>query len=172
MISILSSSQQIPKNNTMTLIKGGGHHKAGLSSLGPNTTIYGEESLVENGEIEELHYLMVKVEKMKKQMLCKVEGRAELKSALDKHPTSKTQLGTAPLLDENDIKEELLYRSTDNLIEAHTGGGDIISSSNAVATTEDRRTMGYSNIQINQTGRNSELAMQTSSAMGDGALPT
>ena len=69
MMSIFSNSQ-MHKNNTMTLIKG----KAGLSSLGPNTTIYGEESLIENGEIEELHYLMVKVEKMKKTMLGKVEG--------------------------------------------------------------------------------------------------
>ena len=49
-----------------------------MSSLGPHTTIYGEESLIENGEIEELHYLMVRVEKMKKQMLGKVEGKIEL----------------------------------------------------------------------------------------------
>ena len=45
----------------------------GLSSLVHNTTIYGEENFVENGEIEELHYLMVRVEKMKKAMLGKVE---------------------------------------------------------------------------------------------------
>ena len=38
-----------------------------------NTTIYGEENFVENGEIEELHYLMVRVEKMKKAMLGRVE---------------------------------------------------------------------------------------------------
>ena len=64
MMSILSTSQQVGhKNNTMTLIKG---QRGGLSSLGPHTTIYGEESLIENGEIEELHYLMVRVEKMKK----------------------------------------------------------------------------------------------------------
>jgi len=73
MISILSSSQQVPKNNTMTLIKGT-HGRGGLSSLAPNTTIYGEESLIENGEIEELHYLSVKVERMKKAMLNRVEG--------------------------------------------------------------------------------------------------
>ena len=48
--------------------------RGGLSSLGPNTTIYGEESLIENGEIEELHYLSVKVERMKKAMLNRVEG--------------------------------------------------------------------------------------------------
>ena len=75
MISILSSSQQIHKNNTMTLIR---HNpRGGLSSLGPNTTIYGEESLIENGEIEELHYLSVKVERMKKAMLNRVEGLEE-----------------------------------------------------------------------------------------------
>lgn len=86
MISILSSSQQIPINNTLTLIKTA---KGGLSSLGPNTTIYGEESLIENGEIEELHYLSVKVERMKKAMLNKVEGRDEpSKSVLDKHVVS------------------------------------------------------------------------------------
>ena len=63
------------KNNTMTLIR---HNpRGGLSSLGPNTTIYGEESLIENGEIEELHYLSVKVERMKKAMLNRVEGLEE-----------------------------------------------------------------------------------------------
>ena len=67
----------------MTLIRA----KGGLSSLAPNTTIYGEESFIENGEIEELHYLSVKVEKMKKAMLCKVEGRETSKSVLDKHST-------------------------------------------------------------------------------------
>ena len=52
----------------MTLIRGA-NARGGLSSLGgPNTTIYGEESLIENGEIEELHYLSVKVERMKKAM--------------------------------------------------------------------------------------------------------
>ena len=59
----------------MTLIRGANAAaRGGLSSLGPNTTIYGEESLVENGEIEELHYLSVKVERMKKAMLNRVEG--------------------------------------------------------------------------------------------------
>lgn len=56
--------------NTTTQMRGG----AGLSSLAPHTTIYGEESLIENGEIEELHYLSVKVERMKKAMLNRVEG--------------------------------------------------------------------------------------------------
>ena len=69
----------------MTLIKG---QRAGLSSLAPNTTIYGEESLIENGEIEELHYLMVKVEKMKKQMLGKVEGKIEILEAQSKKAMS------------------------------------------------------------------------------------
>lgn len=113
MISILSSSQQIPINNTMTLIKTA---KGGLSSLGPNTTIYGEESLVENGEIEELHYLSVKVERMKKAMLNKVEGREQSKSALDMHASTKpNQKNSSPVIDENDRKEEMLYRSTEVL---------------------------------------------------------
>jgi len=64
----------------MTLIKGNAINRAGLSSIGPNTTIFGEEYLVENGEIEELHYLMVRVEKMKKSMLARVEGHAEAKA--------------------------------------------------------------------------------------------
>ena len=59
-----------------------------MSSLGPHTTIYGEESLIENGEIEELHYLMVRVEKMKKQMLGKVEGKIELLEAQAKKSQS------------------------------------------------------------------------------------
>ena len=83
MMSILSNSQ-VYRNNTMTLIKG--NRAGGLSSLGHHTTIYGEESLIENGEIEEMHYLMVKVERMKKQMLGKVEGRRlGSKSVLEKN---------------------------------------------------------------------------------------
>ena len=67
----------------MTLIRSGGAaNRGGLSSLAPNTTIYGETDLVENGEIEELHYLSVKVERMKKAMLCKVEGGIGVKSEL------------------------------------------------------------------------------------------
>ena len=65
----------------MTLIRGGNNIRGGMSSLGPNTTIYGEESLIENGEIEELHYLSVRVERMKKAMLTRVEGiQSEIKS--------------------------------------------------------------------------------------------
>ena len=65
----------------MTLIRGGSNIRGGMSSLGPNTTIYGEESLIENGEIEELHYLSVRVERMKKAMLNRVEGiQSEIKS--------------------------------------------------------------------------------------------
>ena len=65
----------------MTLIRGGNNIRGGMSSLGPNTTIYGEESLIENGEIEELHYLSVRVERMKKAMLNRVEGiQSEIKS--------------------------------------------------------------------------------------------
>ena len=65
----------------MTLIRGGSNIRGGMSSLGPNTTIYGEESLIENGEIEELHYLSVRVERMKKAMLNRVEGiQSEIKN--------------------------------------------------------------------------------------------
>ena len=107
----------------MTLIKG---NRAGLSSLGPNTTIYGEESLIENGEIEEMHYLMVKVERMKKQMLGKVEGRIDLKTNTDK---------SAPI-DELDRKEEMLYRNSD-VIEVGGNGtftkvGDELSVGNRI----------------------------------------
>jgi hypothetical protein len=59
------------KNNTIQLVRSNAIN--GLSSLIHNTTIYGEENFVENGEIEELHYLMVRVEKMKKAMLGRVE---------------------------------------------------------------------------------------------------
>jgi hypothetical protein len=77
--SILSNSQgPVPqhalthgKNNTIQLVRSNALN--GLSSLVHNTTIYGEENFVENGEIEELHYLMVRVEKMKKALLVRVE---------------------------------------------------------------------------------------------------
>jgi hypothetical protein len=76
MMSILSTSQP-HKTNTLTLIKQSVPLK-GLSSIGqPGLTIFGEEYLAEHGEIEELHYLMVRVEKMKKSMLQRVEGRQE-----------------------------------------------------------------------------------------------
>ena len=77
----------------MTLIKGA---RGGLSSLGPNTTIYGEESLVENGEIEELHYLCVKVERMKKAMLNRVEGiQTELNISPQGKSTGKVGKGSS-----------------------------------------------------------------------------
>lgn len=124
MMSILSNSHA-QKNNTMTLIKGG---RGGLSSLGPNTTLYGEESLVENGEIEELHYLMVRVEKMKKTMLGKVEGRArsamEMADGPHKLQAHNKQQNTSPTqLDDDEAKEEMLYRVYDQLIDhIHTAG--------------------------------------------------
>ena len=93
----------------MTLIR---HNpRAGLSSLGPNTTIYGEESLIENGEIEELHYLSVKVERMKKAMLNRVEGLSE------KEATKEIKNEGTQGIDDNDLREEMLYRSMDNLID-------------------------------------------------------
>jgi len=66
MMSILSNSLVQNKNNTMTLGKGMG--KPGLYSLsgGAPNSIFLDESCIENGEIEEMHYLMVKFEKMKK----------------------------------------------------------------------------------------------------------
>lgn len=108
----------------MTLIRGA-NARGGLSSLGgPNTTIYGEESLIENGEIEELHYLSVKVERMKKAMLNRVEGnsQSEMKNKVGiagKISGNGSDIKTKGnlIIDENDIREEMLYRSMDNLIE-------------------------------------------------------
>ena len=63
MVSIISGSVGGPtahgpthalthaKNNTIQLVRAGTGN--GLSSLVHNTTIYGEENFVENGEIEE-----------------------------------------------------------------------------------------------------------------------
>lgn len=113
----------------MTLIRGAGagNPRGGLSSLGgPNTTIYGEESLIENGEIEELHYLSVKVERMKKAMLNRVEGIASQSEIKGKVASGAGKNGSAAgdvkktgnlIIDENDIREEMLYRSMDNLID-------------------------------------------------------
>ena len=94
----------------MTLIRH--NQRAGLSSLGPHTTIYGEESLIENGEIEELHYLCVKVERMKKAMLNRVEGLAAGNEEKEQKPEPSKLL-----IDDNDRREEMLYRSMDNIID-------------------------------------------------------
>ena len=32
------------------------------------------------------------------------------------------------IIDENDLREEMLYRSMDNLIDTQTGGGDILNA--------------------------------------------
>ena len=40
------------------------------------------------------------------------------------------------IVDENDWREEMLYRSMDNLIETQTGGGDILNGSPKVMTNE------------------------------------
>ena len=109
MMSILSNSQAY-RNNSMTIIKG---NRGGLSSLGHHTTIYGEESLAENGEIEEMHYLMVRVERIKKQMLANVEGtRKAVQSGLEK-------------MADMDMKEDMLYEN-DAIIEV---GGDVPDAS-------------------------------------------
>ena len=114
----------------MTLIMGGAQARGGLSSLGPNTTIYGEESLIENGEIEELHYLSVKVERMKKAMLNRVEGLTDIKPKDAKaSKNASVHENQDPIVDENDLKEEMLYRSMDHVIETQTGGGDILNTS-------------------------------------------
>ena len=139
MMSILSNSQ-VYRNNTMTLIKG--NRAGGLSSPGPHTTIYGEESLIENGEIEEMHYLMVRVEKMKKQMLGRVEGRLDVKSALDKHE---------PSMNEIDRKEELLYRSTD-LIEV--GGDQTSTKLRDEMTAGNRINLNFSEVNVENQGAN------------------
>ena len=142
----------------MTLIRGGttgthyGPNRGGLSSLGPNTTIYGEESLIENGEIEELHYLSVKVERMKKAMLNRVEGlnQTEIKDQL------KKDAGNNLLIDDNDRREEMLYRSMDNIVDTQTGGGDILNNSASVGDANNNS----SNKNIKDAAalrRNSEL---------------
>lgn len=110
--------------------------------MAPNTTIYGEESLIENGEIEELHYLSVKVERMKKAMLNRVEG---LSNTEDK---SAKPVGNL-LIDENDRREEMLYRSMDNILETQTGGGDILNA-NGVPESKNNSSQAYMR-------RNSEL---------------
>jgi hypothetical protein len=137
----------------MTLIKG---TRGGLSSLGPNTTIYGEESLIENGEIEELHYLSVKVERMKKAMLGKVEGAAANLSR-DKAASVLDQNKSEHLVNDHERREEMLYSSMDNLLETQTGGGDIglvmSADGKAISRGRDSGLNTYSEIAINdQTG--------------------
>ena len=107
----------------MTLIRGA-NGRGGLSSLAPHTTIYGEESLIENGEIEELHYLSVKVERMKKAMLNRVEGVNQTEIKDKPQVANKSNL----IIDENDRREEMLYRSMDNINDIQNGGGDILNS--------------------------------------------
>ena len=136
MVSILSGSAGAggpghalthAKNNTIQLVRAGTGN--GLSSLVHNTTIYGEENFVENGEIEELHYLMVRVEKMKKAMLGRVEcsqlqtaptldikGNSAAKKdnmAASSGEKNKGGAQTAIKLSDEDLREEMLYRSTD-----------------------------------------------------------
>lgn len=130
--------------------------------MGPNTTIYGEESLIENGEIEELHYLSVKVERMKKAMLNKVEGREISKSVLDKHVSAQntTKKVSGSVIDENDRKEEMLYRSTDlNLAEIQTSGGGDVNN------TVVNNNKGASQSMV--AGRNTELSTYSEIAVHD-----
>jgi len=42
------------------------------------------------------------------------------------------------IVDENDWREEMLYRSMDNLIETQTGGGDILNSSSKQLDDESK----------------------------------
>ena len=69
---------------------------------------------------------------MKKAMLCKVEGREMSKSVLDKHaPANSTK--KAQELDENESREEMLYRNyTDNMIDTQLGGGDVLNTSSQI----------------------------------------
>lgn len=93
--------------------------------------------MIENGEIEELHYLSVKVERMKKAMLNRVEG-LELGGESAIGGTTKEKMVKAAgsssnaLVDDNDRKEEMLYRSMDNLVDTQTGGGDIVNVHSSV----------------------------------------
>ena len=95
--------------------------------------------MIENGEIEELHYLSVKVERMKKAMLNRVEGtsQSEMKnrigSVAGKNGLDAKKTGNL-ILDENDIREEMLYRSMDNLIDTQTGGGDILNANGQMSS--------------------------------------
>lgn len=100
--SILSS--QAPKTNSLTLVKG---RRVGLFTIGP--TLFTEDH--EHGEIEEMHYLMVRVEKMKKALLHKVEGKQQI---------VKEYIN---MIDEQD---EALYR-VDPLVGANTVGPDTIT---------------------------------------------
>ena len=150
----------------MTLIRGANvAARGGLSSLGPNTTIYGEESLVENGEIEELHYLSVKVERMKKAMLNRVEGmqisQSELKVDGKSSALAGQKTGSGLILDENDRKEEMLYRSMDNIID-QTGGGDIINAKNSMEVGNSKM-----NVSEDVLRRNSELNQYSEIAISD-----
>ena len=38
------------------------------------------------------------------------------------------------IIDENDLREEMLYRSMDNLIDTQTGGGDILNANGQVSS--------------------------------------
>ena len=146
----------------MTLIRGGANGRGGLSSLAPNTTIFGEESLIENGEIEELHYLSVKVERMKKAMLNRVEGlsQSELKAG---GSFAKQQQAKNLIMDENERREEMLYRSMDNLIDTQTGGGDILQASKASQLANGKQKMSEQEL----SRRNSELNSYAQIAISD-----
>ena len=126
----------------MTLIKG---NRAGLSSLGPNTTIYGDESQNEYGEIEEMHYLMVRVERMKKQMLGKVE-RIEAK----KSPGIQDDI----LLDDLNRKEDMLYES-EYIIEV---GGK---------STNARDEIGQSRVEMNFSA---EMSVENQDSTANGSF--
>lgn len=93
--------------------------------------------MIENGEIEELHYLSVKVERMKKAMLNRVEGLELGGESAIGGTTKETMVKAAgsssnALVDDNDRKEEMLYRSMDNLVDTQTGGGDIVNVHSSV----------------------------------------
>ena len=71
MMSILSGGANHLRN-TISLRIGGGPHALTHSDGQTNTVLVDEGT--ENSNIEEMHYLMVQVEKLKKTMLYKIEG--------------------------------------------------------------------------------------------------
>ena len=73
------------------------------------------------------------------------------------------------MIDDNDWREEMLYRSMDNLIETQTGGGDILNANNssvsAAAINNNQNSSGGISQQVMR--RNSELNSYAEIAISD-----
>ena len=91
---------------------------------------------------------------MKKAMLNRVEGLGG-KSEV-KEPKPEKNL----LIDDNDRREEMLYRSMDNIIDTQTGGGDILNANSSVEVKN-------SHSHQSQLRRNSELNHYSDIAISD-----